>query len=177
MRLARIAVWVAVPAVLLGADATPVVNPRVGQVHRVYLLSMSNGFDQYLAGRLTESGLFQVVTDPQKAEALFTDRIGDSLEARMLELYPTPEMIAKKKEREEKKAKGEVVDDEKYNPIHLTAYGRGKGMLFLVDRNSRDVLWSIYLRPKNFTPDVLTKTAREIVNQLQKELRPPSEKK
>ena len=178
MRVARVAAWVALAATPgLCGDAPVALNPRVGQVHTVYLLSMSNGFDQYLAERLTQSGVFQVVTDPQKADALFSDRIGQALETRMLELYPTPEMLAKKKEREEKEAKGERVDDEKNNPVHLTAYSRGRGMLFLVDRHSRDVLWSIYLRPKNFTPDVLNKTAREIVSQLQKQLNPGAEKK
>ena len=58
------------------------------QVHKVYLLPMSNGMEQYLANRLTGLGVFQVVTDPRKADAIFTDGIGAGLENRLAELFP-----------------------------------------------------------------------------------------
>jgi hypothetical protein len=58
------------------------------QVHKVYLLSMTNGMEQYLANRLTGLGVFQVVTDPMKADAIFTDGIGDAFESRLADWYP-----------------------------------------------------------------------------------------
>ena len=58
------------------------------QVHKVYLLPMSNGMEQYLANRLTGLGVFQVVTDPKKADAIFTDGIGDTFESRQAEWFP-----------------------------------------------------------------------------------------
>ncbi len=58
------------------------------QVHKVYLLPMSNAMEQYLANRLTGLGVFQVVTDPKKADAIFTDGIGASFESRLAELLP-----------------------------------------------------------------------------------------
>ena len=58
------------------------------QVHKVYLLPMTNGMEQYLANRLTGLGVFQVVTDPQKADAVFTDGIGAAFESRQAEMFP-----------------------------------------------------------------------------------------
>jgi len=58
------------------------------QVHKVYLLPMTNAMEQYLANRLTGLGVFQVVTDPKKADAIFTDGIGASFESRLAELFP-----------------------------------------------------------------------------------------
>src|SRR5579863_5206571 len=48
-------------------------NPHLKQVNAVYILSMGNGMDQYLANQLTTAGVFQVVTDPKKADAILTD--------------------------------------------------------------------------------------------------------
>jgi hypothetical protein len=61
---------------------------NLAQVHKVYLLPMANGMDQFLANRLTGLGVFQVVTDPKKADAIFTDRIGEAYEARQAEWFP-----------------------------------------------------------------------------------------
>src|SRR5678815_4045532 len=59
-------------------------------VKTVYVLPMAGGLDQYLALRLTSQGVLQVVTDPQKADAILTDGIGARLEASLTELYGTP---------------------------------------------------------------------------------------
>jgi hypothetical protein len=60
----------------------------LAQVHKVYLLPMTNGMDQYLANRLTGLGVFQVVTDPKKADAIFTDHIGEAFESQQAEWFP-----------------------------------------------------------------------------------------
>jgi hypothetical protein len=65
-------------------------RPGLAQVHTVYLLSMTNGMDQYLANRLTGSGVFQVVTDPKKADAIFTDHLGEAFESQEAEWFPGP---------------------------------------------------------------------------------------
>ena len=49
-------------------------------VKTVYLLPMANGLDQYLASRLTSESVFQVVTDPKKADAVLTDHVGEGFE-------------------------------------------------------------------------------------------------
>src|SRR5580692_790403 len=59
----------------------------VSGVKTVYLMPMSGGLDQYLATRLTNVGVIQVVTDPQKADAIFTDRIGAGFEQSLQNMY------------------------------------------------------------------------------------------
>ncbi len=144
---------------LAGSDA------RLAGVRSVYLLPMANGLDQHLANRLTNLGVFQVVTDPQKAEAVFTDRLGEAFETRLNELYPPP--VEKKEEEEEATdAKKEL----KQPPPPSSAFTRGKGTLFLVDVKSRNVLWSIYERPKNTTSGELDRSAERIAQRLKKDL-------
>jgi hypothetical protein len=50
--------------------------------------------DQYLANRLTSLGVFQVVTDPKKADAIFTDGLGEAFEGRLAEWFPAPPVPA-----------------------------------------------------------------------------------
>src|ERR1035441_10657050 len=71
------------PAMLGAAELT--------DVHTVYLLRMSKGLDQYLANRLTADKVFRIVTDPKLADAVFTDQIGEGIEAKLEELFPPPE--------------------------------------------------------------------------------------
>ena len=44
---------------------------------------------------------------------------------------------------------------------------RGKGNLFIVDRKSRNVLWSVFEPPKDSTPGELSKTAEKVVKRLE----------
>src|SRR5260370_42250918 len=44
--------------------------------------------------------------------------------------------------------------------------GRGRGNFFIVDRKSRNVLWSVYERPKDSSPGELSRTAERIVKRL-----------
>ena len=61
---------------------------------------MTNGLDQFLAIRLTTGVVMQVVTDPQKADAILTDHIGDgSSKQKLDDLYgPKPKDNADKTE-------------------------------------------------------------------------------
>ena len=59
----------------------------LSDVKTVYLLPMSSGLDQHLAVSLTTGNVLQVVTDPGKADAIFTDTIGASFEDRLAELF------------------------------------------------------------------------------------------
>ena len=66
------------------------VRPELKQINTVYILAMGNGVDQFLANQLTSAGVFQVVTDPKKADAILTDRVGEPFEKKLDELYPPP---------------------------------------------------------------------------------------
>src|SRR5258708_6895341 len=67
--------------------AVPAPASGLGHTRTVYLLRMSSGLDQYLAVGLTKGSVLQVVADPQKADAIFTDHLGEGLEAKLDDLY------------------------------------------------------------------------------------------
>jgi len=163
---------------VLGAAvlALATVNPQLKQVNTVYILAMTGGMDQFLANQITASGVFQVVTDPKNADAIITDRLGESFESKLKELYPPPAPPTPAPPADDdKKADG------KKNALDLgagaqrvNAGARGKGNLFIVDRKSRNVLWSVFEPPKDTTPGELSKTAEKVVKRLKLDL---SEKK
>jgi hypothetical protein len=155
---------------ILPAVAALAAAPELSQVRAVYLFPMGNGFDQYLANRITASGLFQVVADPKKADAVFTDRLGAALEARLAELYPEtpPKPVEQVKKTDKDKP------EEAAPPAEVTrssSFARGKGTIFLVGVKARAVLWSVYEQPKNTLPAELDRTARRIVDGLQRDLK------
>jgi type IV secretory pathway VirB10-like protein len=169
-------------------------------VNTVYILAMTSGMDQYLANRLTTLGVFQVVADPQKADAIITDRLGEPFEAKLKDLYPPPpvphpppappkDKDAKDKDAKDKDAKDDKdsktaksdkpAKDEKDSvessgPPRISSFNRGRGNIFIVDRKSRNVIWSTYEPPKDSTPGELSKTADRVVKRLRDDL---SEKK
>lgn len=159
----------AVPPVAPPAPVAPV--SELLQVKNVYILPMGSSLDQYIANRLTRGGVLQVVTDPAKADAILTDRIGKPLETKLEELYPD---LAKKAAAEEllKKQKDEESDEDRPMQFKSTpldrgvSVGRAKGTLFLVHRGSRNVIWSVYELPKSTRPDDLDEVAIAAVNNL-----------
>ncbi|MCC7173779.1 MAG: hypothetical protein IT159_01170 [Bryobacterales bacterium] len=126
----------------------------LGSAHTVYLLPMANGLDQYLAHRITESGLLQVVVDPKKADLILTDRLGEALEERLKALSP---------DASEQKPAG---DNNAARPPAPSGFARSKGTVFLVDRASGNVVWSAYEPPRRSTPEELDRVARRVVEQL-----------
>ena len=158
------------------------VNPQLHEVKRVYILAMSASMDQYLANQLTKAGIFEVVTDPKRADAIITDRVGESFESKLDDLYPPPP--APKKVEEPKPADDSATDSKSLREVKSdrlagldltggarpSTMGRGKGNIFIVDRGTRAVLWSIYEPPKNNNPGELTKTAERVVKHLKDDL-------
>ena len=201
-------------------------------VRTVYVMPMGHGLDQHVANRLTREHVLEVVADPARADALFTDSLGKPLEYELEKLHPTPkppEQDAESesaKDTESKSAKNDaskpdkdagsksLKDDssksakddasksakddaskpdkdagsksakddstaaakpaahkvtENAEPPRST-FGSGKGTLFLVDANSRRILWSVYERPKRYTPDELERTAKRVVDRLKQDL-------
>ena len=135
------------PLLSYGADSSG--------VQTVYLLPMANGLDQYVANRLAASGVFQVTTDPTKADAIFTDKLGEAFEQRLDSLILPPV---------EKSSKGSKAEDGA--APRASTFSRSKGTIFLVDAATRAVLWSIYEPPKNTSPGELDRTAQRIVGSL-----------
>src|SRR5258708_300034 len=159
----------------LSGFLTAEMNPQLSGVRKVYFLTMSNAMDQYLANRIAQSGLVEVVTDPQKADAIFTDTVGAPFEKRWDELYPPPpppEPPKKDKDKDKDKDTDKDKSDDDTNSARekekamaqarFSGFRRGKGTVFLVSRASREVVWSIYMPPKSTTPRGVEKASEQI---------------
>jgi len=148
------------PILLAGAAlAVADSSPGLKEVHAVYLLPMAGGLDQLLAVRLTHHGLFEVVTDPAKADAVFTERIGANFEEAFKELYDS------------KAAKEAKDKDDGYTKPASKPMGQSKGSLFLVDRKNRNVVWSIYEKPPSSGVTDLHRFANRVGDQLEKDIK------
>jgi hypothetical protein len=165
-------------ALFLSCSAALAFGTDLASVKNVYLLKMQKGMDQYLANSLTNEHLFQIVTDPKLADAIWTDQIGEGFEAKMAELFPPPEPEEKpeKAAKPEKDADPNVVSmmSETVNKVSNPAsgsFGRAKGTLFLVDAKSKEVVWSTYDPPKDSTSKQLDRTANDIVSRLKRDLK------
>jgi hypothetical protein len=151
----------------------------------VYLMPMGRGLDQFIANRLTRMHVLQVVTDPAKADIVFTDQVGASLEDKLKDLYPpppAPEAKEPAKAKEADKGKSDTSPAEGRPSLlaetvnkadqagGMGVSGRGRGTLFLVDVKSRQVLWSAFEKPRNSSPYELDHTAERVVKRLKEDL-------
>jgi hypothetical protein len=135
-------------------------NPELTEIKTVYILPMTYSLDQFLAIRLTKGGVLQVVTDPNLADAILSDHIGTSLEEKLKSLYGDQRDQA---DKDKDKDKGS------YGGAPMAGGARSKGTIFLVDRKTRSVVWSDYVRPKSSQPDELNHVADRIAGQLEKD--------
>lgn len=154
------------PAETARPQPTPEPAPaRLLEVRKVYMLKMNRGLDQFLASRLTRSGVLTVVTHPQAADAVFTDHLGAAFEEEMDELYPKPK-AAGDEEEEAKEADGNLAV---MKPNRGT-WGGGRGTVFLVDRAGGAVLWSTYAPTPNMQPKAVEQTAGKITDRFKSDL-------
>jgi hypothetical protein len=163
-------------ALLLSCSAALACGADLANVHTVYVLKMSKGMDQYLVNRLTNDHVFQVVTDPKLADAVLTDRIGESFQAKLEEISPNPEpeQPAKEKEKEEDAKPGGLFGEpvnKLSSPGANSSFGHATGTVFLVDVKSRQVVWSAYDVPKDGTSRQLDRTASDIVSRIKHDLK------
>jgi hypothetical protein len=140
-------------------------NPELAEIKTVYILPMTYSLDQFLAIRLTKGGVLQVVIDPKLADAILTDHIGSGLEEKLNSLYPPPKAANKDKDQDKDKDK----DAGSYGGAPMAGVTRSKGAVFLVDRKTRNVVWSDYVRPSSAQPDELNHVADKIAAQLEKD--------
>jgi hypothetical protein len=150
-------------------------------VRTVYVLPMAHGLDQYVANHLTREKVFDVVADPARADAILTDGLGKPLENELEKLHPKAK--SQEADAEDESAEDASADDDsKASPSRrsskmlsnaeppVSTFGRGKGTLFLVDTQSRSILWSVYERPKGSAADQLDRTAKRVVDRLKRDL-------
>ena len=144
-------------ALLLSTAAFAADMQHLKQIQSVYILPMSSGMDQYLANQLTALGVFQVVIDPQKADAVLTDHLGESFEQSLADLYNSKPQNSDK----------DKADDGGGTFAHSGMQGqKGRGNVFLVNSKTHDVLWSFHEFPKDKTPGGMTRTAGRIAAKL-----------
>ena len=165
-------------AFLIFCSAAMLAAADLASVHNVYVLKMAKGLDQFLANRLTSDHVFQIVTDPKLADAVFTDQLGEGFQLKLEEFSPTPESEkpapptkAEKGGEESNPMLGDTVN-KLANPASSSSFGRNKGTVFLVDAKSRQVVWSMYQPPKGSTSKELDRTANDIVSRIKKDLNP-----
>jgi hypothetical protein len=115
-----------------------------------------------------------VVTDPKLADAVLTDRIGESFQAKLEEYFPSPEPAQPAKEKEEDAKPGGLFGEpvnKLSSPGANSNFGRATGTVFLVDVKSRQVVWSAYDVPKDGTSRQLDRTASDIVSRIKHDLK------
>jgi len=152
--------------------------PQLAGVQTVYILPMGGGMDQFLASRLTAMHVVQVAADPQTADAIFTDHLGESFERRLEDLYPKPalpKVVDEDQDKDKEKDKEKPASSSVANAAALadggkatapvSTFGHGKGTFFLVDRRTRNVLWSTYEKPQGSRPEQLKHTADIVAKQ------------
>ncbi len=149
-------------------------------VRTIYIMPMRHGLDQYLANQLTREHVLEVIADPARADAIFTDGLGDAFEQKLETLHPTPKPDVPKATESDKSDKKDDASAADKPPApkmfrepdqpHTSTLGGNRGTLFLVDAHSRIILWSVYEKPAAPNPRSLDGTARRVVNQLKQDL-------
>src|SRR5258708_20101706 len=125
-------------------------------VKAVYILAMTGGLDEYLAVRLTTGVILQVVTDPKKADAVLTDHLGESFQKSFDDLYGAAPAAS---------------SDSNQTFARVGGGQRSKGTFSLVDRKTRDIVWSDDERPKGNPADELRRVASRIADHLNKAIK------
>jgi hypothetical protein len=144
-------VWIAVLCASLYGDDTRL-SPRF---RTVFILEMSNSFDQFLANRLTSTHVLWVVSDPKSADAVLTEAVDEPFWTWVQHAYSgTPDTSAGDGGR----------------PIGPTRTSvsstSNRGTVFLVDPRRRVVLWSAWELPRNSSPAESDRSAMRVTNQL-----------
>jgi hypothetical protein len=170
---------------ILSLSVAALSGAELAAVRSVYLLPMGNSLDQYLANRLTSEHIFQVVTDPKLADAVFTDRIGAAFEEKLAGLLAVPAPAAPPAPNPPASAQAASTQTSSQptttlitdtvnklsNPAANSSFGRGRGTIFLVDTKSKQVIWSFYEPPKGATGQQLDRGASDIVAHLKRDLK------
>jgi hypothetical protein len=146
MRLHLIAI-LALSTVLLADNVR--ISPRF---RTVYVTTMANALDQYLASSLTSERVLWVVLEPASADAVFTESLDDAFWTWLAKTYPPAPGASSAKRTDPSGQNAQA--------------GTHRGMVFLVDPRTRLVIWSAYKLPKNSSPDEMNHAATQITSQL-----------
>ncbi len=132
---------------------------QLKDVKSVYFYPMPGGFEQLLASRIVNDHVYNVVSDPKLADAIFTDSITAAFLYKLEHINTPPPAPSPSGAASSMTAYVEAP--------HASTFSRGKGTLFLVDAKSKQVVWSIFDKPKDNSPATLNKAAKKIVDKLE----------
>jgi hypothetical protein len=125
----------------------------------VYIVPMANGLDRHLASRLTSSGAVWIVLDPEKAEAVLTDRVDDAFWT-----------WSNARFKPGGKASNAAPNDDDRSRYDRPRMGGYRGTVFLVDPRHGVVLWSIYEPTPDTSANALDQAAVRVAINLKKSL-------
>ncbi|MDX2154746.1 MAG: hypothetical protein SFV54_28650 [Bryobacteraceae bacterium] len=83
---------------------------------------------------------------------------------------PATARDAKEKEAEDEEVARLAALKAMYKPPQGSSWSRGKGTIFLVDRRSKQVLWSTFEQPGDRRPQRLDEMAARVVKKIKKDL-------
>jgi hypothetical protein len=130
-------------------------------LHRVYVLPMAGGLDQYLADWMTREKVMQVVTDPKTADLIMTDRLGEAFEQKLTQILPPQEKPEQTDDKKTDKKDGGAALS--HNTFRSSS---ARGTLFLVDIKSRQVVWSDHEKPPMLSDANLNREAERVTKRL-----------
>jgi hypothetical protein len=132
---------------------------QLKDVKSVYFYPMPGGFDQHLARWIVQDHLYQVVTDPKLADAVFTNQISTGFLYKLDHINTPPPPANNSGSTSTLPTNVEAP--------HESTFLSAKGTLFLVDAKSKQVVWSYFEQPKSSTAVTLDKRAKKVVQQLE----------
>ncbi len=110
---------------------------------------MPGGFEQHLANRIVMDHVYQVVSDPKLADAVFTDQISDAFLYKLDHINTPPKPVG---------ASGSISPSLEADAPHGSTFSRAaRGHCSWWMRKSKQIVWSIYEKPK----DTLLQDARQ----------------
>lgn len=146
----------------------------LSSVGPVYFWPMSSALDQYIAERAAAEGLFAVTVDPAMAKSVMTDRVDSKFFDGMQEVFKDEEADASDavapEESQEEPTGGSVETGLVLKRPANRPQGAPKGTIFLVDVDSRQVVWSTYLGDFERRPEKLHKEAIQVVERMRKSM-------
>ena len=156
--------------IALAAIAAPLAAADLDSVGPVYFWPMSNALDQYVAQRATSEGVFPVTVDPKQAKTVMTDHIDAKFFDGMNEIF-APETPAA--EEESDAPDGSIESGLAPRRAANRPRGNPHGTVFLVDVQTREVVWSAFIGEYDRSPKSLHREAKEVVSALRKGLATP----
>jgi hypothetical protein len=152
----------------LAAIAAPLAAADLASVGPVYFWPMNGALDQYVAEQATSAGLFPVTIDPARAKTVMTDHIDAKFFEGMNEVFAGPRAPAA--EGDAKEASGSIEDGLATRRPANRPRGNPHGTVFLVDVQTRQVVWSAYIGEYDRRPKRLHREAKQVVDALRKGL-------